>query len=70
MNDLPHEVLGTVYWTEGVGYRLNIATNDGTTKVLNVEFINDEWYLLQETTHRYRTNTSGKVPKDHTGIGN
>jgi hypothetical protein len=70
MNDLPGEVLGTVYWTEGVGYQLNIAANDGTTKVLDVEFINDDWYLLQGTTHGYRTDTLGKVPKDHTRIGN
>jgi hypothetical protein len=49
---------------------LNVATNDGTTKVLNVKFINDEWYLLQEMTNGYRTDTSGKVLRDHTRIGN
>jgi hypothetical protein len=70
MNNLPGKVLGTVYWTEGVGYQLNVTANDGTTKVLNVEFINNEWYLLQELTNRYRTDTSGKVPRENTGIGN
>jgi hypothetical protein len=69
MNDLPGEVQGTVYWTEGVGYKLNISAN-GTTKVLDVEFINDEWYLLQEMTNGYRTDTLERVLKDHTGIGN
>jgi hypothetical protein len=49
---------------------LNVAANDGTTKVLDVEFINDDWYLLQETTNKHRTDISGKVPKDHPGIGN
>jgi hypothetical protein len=53
MNNLPGEVLGTVYWTEGVGYQLNITTKDRMTQVLNVEFINNEWYLLQGITHGY-----------------
>jgi hypothetical protein len=70
MNDLPGEVLGTVYWTEQVGYQLNVTSKDGTTQVLNVEFINDEWYLLEGSPNGYRTNSSGKVPKEHTGIGN
>jgi hypothetical protein len=70
MNNLPAEVLGTVYWTEGVGYQLNVETVEGTTKLLNIEFINDDWYLIKETTNSYRTNTSGKILKEHTGIGN
>jgi hypothetical protein len=70
MNDLPGAVLGTVYWTEGVGYQLNVTSRDGTTQVLDVEFINDEWYLLEGSPNGYRTNLSGKVPKDHTRIGN
>jgi hypothetical protein len=70
MNDLPSEVLGTVYWTEGVGYQLNVTSRDGTTQVLDVEFINDKWYLLGGSPNRYRNDTSGRVPKDHTGIGN
>jgi hypothetical protein len=49
---------------------LNVASRDGTTQVLDVEFINDEWYLLEGSPNRYRTDTSRKVPKDHTGIGN
>jgi hypothetical protein len=69
-NDLPGEVLGTVYWTEGVGYQLNVTSRDGTTQVLNVEFINDKWYLLEGSPNGYRTDVSGKVPKEHTGIGN
>jgi hypothetical protein len=70
MNDLPGEVLGTVYWTKGVGYQLNVTSRDRTTQVLDVEFINDEWYLLKGTTHGYQTNTSGKVPTDYTRISN
>jgi hypothetical protein len=69
-NDLPGEVLGTVYWTEQVGYQLNVRSKDGTTQVLDVEFINDEWYLLEGSPNGYRTDLSGKVPKEHTGIGN
>jgi hypothetical protein len=38
--------------------------------VLDVEFINDKWYLLEGSINGYRTDTLGKVPKDHTGIGN
>jgi hypothetical protein len=53
-----------------MGYQLNVETVEGTTKVLNVEFINDNWYLIQETTDGYRTDTSGKIPREHTGIGN
>jgi hypothetical protein len=49
---------------------LNITSKDGTTQVLDVEFINDEWYLLEGSPNGYRTNSSGKVPKEHTGIGN
>jgi hypothetical protein len=68
-NDLPSEVLGTVYWTEQVGYQLNVTSTDGTTRVLDVEFINDEWYLLEVSPDGYRTDTSGRVPSEHTGIG-
>jgi hypothetical protein len=53
MNDLPSEVLGTVYWTEQVGYQLNVTSKDGTTQVLDVEFINDEWYLLEVSSNGY-----------------
>jgi hypothetical protein len=69
-NDLPGKVLGTVYWTEQVEYQLNVTSRDETTQILDVEFINDEWYLLEGSPNRYRTNISGKVPKEHTGIGN
>jgi hypothetical protein len=49
---------------------LNITSKDGTTQVLDVEFINDEWYLLEVSSNGYQTDISGKVPKEHTGIGN
>jgi hypothetical protein len=39
------------------------------TQVLDVEFINDEWYLLEVSPDGYRTDTSGKVPSEPTGIG-
>jgi hypothetical protein len=53
MNDLPGEVLGTVYWTEGVEYQLNVTSRDETTQILDVEFINDKWYLLEGSTNGY-----------------
>jgi hypothetical protein len=49
---------------------LNVTSRDGTTQVLDVEFINDKWYLLEGSPNGYRTDISGKVPKEHTGIGN
>ena len=68
-NDLLPEVLGTVYWTEGVGYQVNIPFRDGTTKVLDVEFINDEWYILEGTTEGFKTDASGKLPQNEFGVG-
>jgi hypothetical protein len=49
---------------------LNVISKDGTTQVLDIEFINDEWYLLEVSSNGYQTDISGKVPKEHTGIGN
>jgi hypothetical protein len=49
---------------------LNVTSKDGTTQVLDIEFINDEWYLLEVSSNRYQTDISRKVPKEHTGIGN
>jgi hypothetical protein len=49
---------------------LNVTSKDGTTQVLDIEFINNEWYLLEVSSNRYRTNISRRVPKEHTGIGN
>jgi hypothetical protein len=40
------------------------------TQVLDVEFINNEWYLLEVSSNGYQTDISGKVPKEHTRIGN
>src|SRR5882757_8195526 len=68
-NDLLPEVLGTVYWTEQVGYQANIPFRDGTTKVLDVEFINDEWYILEGTPEGYKTDASGKIPRNEFGVG-
>jgi hypothetical protein len=45
-------------------------SRDRTTKVLDIEFINDEWYLLEGSPSGYQTDISGKVPKEHTRIGN
>jgi hypothetical protein len=49
---------------------LNVTSRDRTTQVLDVEFINDEWYLLEGSPNGYRTDISGKVPRENTGIGN
>jgi hypothetical protein len=49
---------------------LNVTSKDGTTQVLDIEFINDEWYLLEVSSNGYRTDISGRVLKEHTGIGN
>ena len=63
------EVLGTIYWTEQVGYQVNIPYQDGTTKVVNVEFINDKWYILEESTEGYQTDSTGKIPRRQFGVG-
>ena len=68
-NDLLPEVLGKVYWEEGLGYRLDIELKDNNTKVFDVEFINDNWYLLEETEEGYKTNASGKIPENELGTG-
>ena len=68
-NDLLPEVLETIYWTEQVGYQLNILYQDRTTRVVNVEFINNEWYILEESTKGYRTDSTGKIPRRQFGTG-
>jgi hypothetical protein len=68
-NDLPQEVLGTVYWTEGAGYQLNVTIAEGVTRVVNVEFINDKWYLLDETTDSFKTDSSSKFQRNQFGVG-
>ena len=68
-DDLLPEVLGKVYWEEGLGYRLDIKLRDNTTKVFDVEFINDNWYLLEETNEGYKTNASGLIPENDLGTG-
>ena len=68
-NDLLPEVLGKVYWEEGLGYRLDIELRDQTIKVFDVEFINDNWYLLEETDEGYKTNASGLIPENDLGTG-
>ena len=60
-DDLLPEVLGKVYWEEGLGYRLDVELKDGATKVFDIEFINDSWYLLEETEEGFKTNTSRKI---------
>ena len=68
-DDLLPEVLGKVYWEEGLGYRLDIELKDNNTKVFDVEFINDNWYLLEETEEGYKTNASGLIPENDLGTG-
>ena len=68
-DDLLPEVLGKVYWEEDFGYRLDIKLRDDTTKVFDVEFINDNWYLLEETNEGYKTNASGLIPENNLGTG-
>ena len=68
-NNLPQEVLGTVYWTEGVGYQVQVVVTDRTTKVTEVEFINDTWHLLEPHNGGYRTNSSGKFRKNLFEVG-
>ena len=68
-DDLLPEVLGKVYWEEGLGYRLDIELKDNNTKVFDVEFINDNWYLLEETEEGYKTNASGKIPENELRTG-
>ena len=69
IDDLLPEVLGKVYWEEGLGYRLDVTLKDGTTKVFDVEFINDHWYLLEETEEGFKTNSSGKIRENELGTG-
>ena len=68
-NDLPKEVLGSVYWTEGLGYQVIVPTKEGTNKVINVEFINDGWYLLVETPNGYETDKSRRFEENQFGVG-
>ena len=68
-NDLLPEVLGKVYWVEGLGYRLDVELKDDTTKVFDVEFINENWYLIEETNEGYKTNATAKIPENEFGTG-
>ena len=68
-NDLPSEVLGTAYWTEGLEYQVEVPTKEGTTKVIDIEFINDDWYLLVPTATGYETDSTGKFEKNQFRIG-
>src|SRR5712691_7330667 len=68
-NDLPKEVLGSVYWTEELGYQVIVPTKEGTNKVIDVEFINDDWYLLVETPNGYETDKSGRFKENQFGVG-
>ena len=68
-DDLLPEVLGKVYWEEGLGYRLDIELKDNTTKVFDVEFINDNWYLLEETEEGFKTHASGYISENDLGTG-
>jgi Retrotransposon gag protein/Zinc knuckle len=68
-NDLPDEVQGTAYWTQGLGYQIDIPLNDGNTTVGDIEFINDDWYLLEASAEGFRTNLAGKFPRNHFGTG-
>ena len=72
-DDLPQEVKGTVYWTKGLDYQVNIMVEDQTrtiTRIIDIEFINDKWFILEPTTEGYQTNVSRKFPKEAHGTDN
>lgn len=54
---------------EGLGYQVNIPLNNRATKVIDVKFINNDWYLLKETSEGFRTNISGKFARNQFGVG-
>ena len=68
-DDLPTEVKGSVYWTEGIGYQLSEPDKKGTNQVIDVEFINDSWFVLDLNEETPRTNQTGKFPDYGLGTG-
>ena len=38
--------------------------------MLDVEFVNDDWYILEANTEGYRTTKSNKFPLNEYGVGN
>ena len=48
---------------------MNVPFQDGTTKVLDIEFINDKWHILEGTPEGYKTDSSGKIPRHEFGVG-
>ena len=55
---------------ERVGYQAQVALEDSTTKVAEVEFINNAWHLLDPHDGKYQTNSSGRFRKGLFGVGN
>jgi len=46
------------------------VTQEESTKVLDVEFVNDDWYILEPFEEGYRTTKSNKFPLGEYGVGN
>ena len=67
-DDLLLEVKGSAYWAQGIGYRVNREIN-GVTRAIDIEFVDDDWYILDSTPQGYRTNGQGKVPRLQLGLG-
>jgi len=53
-----------------LGYQVNIPLNNGNTKVVDIKFINDDWYLLKGTSEGFKTNIFGKFFKNQFNVGN
>jgi hypothetical protein len=61
-NDLPQKVKGKVHWTEGIGYQAEVPTKqEGQYRIFDIEFINNKWYQLANTTEGYKTTTKGEL---------
>ena len=67
-DDLLPEVKGNAYWAEGIGYRVNREIN-GVTRAIDIEFVDDDWYILDSTPQGYRTSEQGRVPRLQLGLG-
>jgi hypothetical protein len=63
-DDLPSGLKGTVYWEDEVGYRLETQE-----RFYDVEFINENWYLLDVTKEGTRTKLSGRLHHGKYGTG-
>ncbi len=53
-----------------MGYQLTVPTPEGPTKVIDVEFINEEWYLLVQNATGFETDSTGQFKRNQFGVGN